>query len=306
MPENGFPETIEDNLFENLAAGISEGVYYVTADHVVVFWNKKAETITGYTRFEVTGMNCSNSIFHPFDETNCDQCTSQCPLAATLADGETREVDAYLRKKSGEKLPARLRCSPVRDHDGKILGAIEVFSDKTFPSDTTEEIERLRQEANTDSLTGVGNRRFAELVLHQFEGVEGNSGPPFGVIFFDIDHFKDINDSWGHDVGDLVLQQIAWTVKKFLRPEDLLCRWGGEEFVVLVPKASETLLIEIGERIRLLIQESPLRVEERDLKYTVSVGVSLHLKDESVRKTITRADDLMYQSKKAGRNRVST
>jgi len=306
MKENSIPDKVVDNLFESLADGVSEGVYYVTTNHVILFWNKKAEMLTGYTRLEVTGMSCSDSIFHDSDESNCGRCSSVCPLSATLKDGHVREVDAFLHKKSGERMPARVRCSPVRNREGTILGAIEVFTEKTQVLETNEEVEKLRREASTDPLTGAGNRRLVALAIRQFQQGKRSEQIPFGVIFFDIDHFKAFNDTWGHDTGDLVLRETARVVRESLRKQDLLCRWGGEEFVVLVPECSEGLLVEICERIRYSIQEARFRVKGQDLHVTVSVGGALHFKGERVRKTIARADDLMYEAKKAGRNQVST
>ena len=306
MEETTISQIQEDRLFESLAEVISEGVYYVTADHTILFWNKKAESITGYSRLEVTGMPCSIGILQIAGESNCTECGSQCPLAATLLDGETREVEALLHRKGGDSLRTRLRCMPVRDHDGKILGAIEVFSDRSAALESMKELKRLRHEANTDSLTGIGNRRMAELALNQLKLASEQGESLFGVVFFDIDHFKKINDEWGHPAGDLVLKQVAKMVSKALRSEDVFCRWGGEEFVILVPKSTAPFLSEIGERIRLLVQESRLNVAGHNLQITISVGLSLHVPGESAKKTVARADSLMYVSKENGRNRVST
>jgi len=298
------PRILEASLFETLADGVSEGVYYVTSDHTVLFWNKQAEHISGYSQIEITGMACSDSILHVSDEINCARCSSQCPLAATLNDGQVREVDAFIHKKNGQRVPAKLRCSPVRDLAGKIQGTIEVFRE-TGRTDPLKELQKLRHEANTDALTGIGNRRLAELLLAKLQAEQDRESPPFGVVFFDIDRFKEINDSWGHLAGDQVLRQTARVVKKALRSIDALCRWGGEEFLALVPEITPVLAAEIGERVRRTVEETQVSAHGEALRWTISVGVTLHRSGEKAIATVQRADELMYASKSRGRNRVS-
>ena len=297
---------MEDRLFEGLADGVSEGVFYVTNDHTIVFWNKRAEVLSGYSRFEVTGMPCSLKILHSVDENRCDECDQHCPLAATLNDGRTREVDAVLQKKGGEVVPAWLRCSPVRDSTGTILGAIEVFAEKrAVRLDLSLELKRLRHEAATDQLTGVANRRHAEQILRHLQRTARTTQIPFGVLFLDIDRFKGINDQWGHQAGDAALRHIAKVIQSSLRSMDSLARWGGEEFLVAVPGVGLAGLAEVAERVRLAVQNTPLSFQGKSLSLTLSAGVSQYVPGEAVRQTVRRADALMYDSKRAGRNRVS-
>jgi diguanylate cyclase (GGDEF)-like protein len=125
-----------------------------------------------------------------------------------------------------------------------------------------------------------------------------------GVVL-DIDHFKNINDTYGHKIGDDVLAMVANLISLSLRKMDVAARWGGEEFVVVLPGATKVVAKAVSERIRMLIGESFVSVGEDKLGVTVSIGVTISRTDDSVETVVSRADRLMYQSKSNGRNRVT-
>ena len=138
--------------------------------------------------------------------------------------------------------------------------------------------------------------RFFE--LHQF-------GTPFGLVFLDIDHFKRINDAHGHSVGDQVLRLAANTLAAALRAGDLLARWGGEEFLVVLAEVDAAVLARVAERLRVFIERSFLMIDGEKLSFTASLGATLALPEDTPESLVQRADALMYQAKEAGRNRVS-
>ena len=164
-----------------------------------------------------------------------------------------------------------------------------------------KESDKYRELSAVDPLTGIYNRAgFANRV----EGVLSGraDGSSIGLIVFDIDHFKKINDSFGHDVGDKILKDLAGAVSKILRDSDTLARWGGEEFVVLSVMRSGKNLIQIGEKIRQIVQAQKLGLGG-DISITISVGLTLFSANESFEKAFKRADKALYQAKSDGRNR---
>jgi diguanylate cyclase (GGDEF)-like protein len=166
-------------------------------------------------------------------------------------------------------------------------------------------MEELQQQALLDPLTGVGNRRYTEMdVVSRLEGMN-RYGWPFGVAFVDIDHFKQVNDTYGHDTGDDVLKMISRTLLNSLRPFDFLGRWGGEEFVVSITYVSGDELSTVANRIRSLAEHSILSVPGSQLQVTVSIGVTPARPEDTPEALVKRADELMYRSKEAGRNRVT-
>lgn len=158
-------------------------------------------------------------------------------------------------------------------------------------------LHQLDQEVETDPLTAVGNRRalarvFADLVKNRQEA---------SVLCVDIDHFKKINDTHGHEMGDRVLQQLAERLTLATRGPDLVARSGGEEFVVVLPRTDQDEAAIVAERIRLAICEEPMRIGELALQVTISVGVAAGAPPEPL---LARADQALYEAKRTGRNRV--
>ena len=164
--------------------------------------------------------------------------------------------------------------------------------------------DRLQQLASVDFLTGIGNRRYfyenAERVLQRCRQEQST----VSVIMFDLDHFKKINDKYGHEVGDVVLRSVTAPVINALRPLDLFCRTGGEEFLVLLPAVGLDEAVGVAERIRQALAALAIEVASTQISVTVSLGVAEWDGSESLQQLISRVDLAMYDAKRAGRNCV--
>lgn len=289
-----FYKDILDNLFD--------GVYFVDRSRRLTYWNRGAERISGYSAEEVLGRNCANNILMHISTDGVELCLGCCPLAQTLADGQPREAEVYLHHKSGHRVPVAVRISPLRDENDDIVGAVEIFSDATSRVRMLDELNELKSQTLSDPLTGLGNRRCAGLEFKRRISELQRYGMPFGLLFVDIDNFKSINDSHGHDMGDHVLTMVAKTLKSALRGMDTVCRWGGEEFVAVVPKVDEQVFRAIAERMRRFVEVSPIPLNGQNLSITVSVGGSLAKPSDTLTALIARADAMMYHAKRTGRN----
>jgi two-component system, cell cycle response regulator len=161
--------------------------------------------------------------------------------------------------------------------------------------------------AVTDQLTGLHNRRYMESQLKAHLNRAARGGPPVSVLIADIDHFKRVNDLFGHDAGDDVIREFAARLASNFRPRDLACRFGGEEFVVIMPETAASDAMAIAERLRMSVEESPFVIGlARDrLEVTCSVGVAIagpHEVDGDL--LLKRADEALYEAKRTGRNKV--
>ena len=174
--------------------------------------------------------------------------------------------------------------------------------------------ERLRtsvrasmEMAITDALTGLYNRRYLETHLSHMIDHAANRGKLISVLILDVDYFKSVNDTHGHDTGDRVLQEMAGRLRSAIRSSDLACRTGGEEFVVVLSGTDLQTAERVGERVRKLVAAKPfLATGGAHLSITVSLGVaSLTPADESPDDILKRADQALYRAKREGRNRVS-
>jgi len=166
-----------------------------------------------------------------------------------------------------------------------------------------ENLERTRQ-ANTDPLTKLPNRRFLEAVYFEKVSKDPVSYFPLSTVVVDIDHFKVINDSYGHDVGDEVLIQFTEIMKSAVRTTDIVARTGGEEFLVIFPKATLTQAVKLAEIIRAKVEAKPFDKGDIHHKITASFGVATALTDGNINATLKQADDNLYQAKNSGRNKV--
>ena len=172
-------------------------------------------------------------------------------------------------------------------------------------AELTRANEELQRMAVTDPLTGVSNRRALIARLQAEIARAQRYGHPLGLIMADIDHFKQVNDRYGHDTGDIVLRHMAQTCSELLRVSDVIARYGGEEFVILVPETGEADALELAERLRAALAASPVQVGEDAIRITASFGVAmLGAGDRDGDSLFHRADQAMYAAKQAGRNRV--
>ncbi len=162
--------------------------------------------------------------------------------------------------------------------------------------------ERLEHASNYDSLTGLPNRRYMTVRLEEAASQAARRPESsFAVMVADIDHFKAVNDGFGHSAGDRVLQAVARALELSLREYDLCARWGGEEFLLLFPSCEAGNAPGVAERLRRNVNEAPLR--DHDIPApTISIGYTLHRPGESIDATLLRADEALYMAKAAGRN----
>lgn len=185
---------------------------------------------------------------------------------------------------------------------GMLLGFSVIFLNELNRNhDRLKEVnEKLNKMAKIDVLTGLFNRRGIKPYLDKC----ASSGEPFCIGMCDIDDFKNVNDSYGHDVGDEVIAEVARIIRADIKPDDHVCRWGGEEFVFLMDKSDIEEAVKIAEKIRSDVASNILKIYGKNIAYTVTIGVTEYMQDEDVDKTIIRADERMYQGKRSGKNRV--
>jgi diguanylate cyclase (GGDEF)-like protein/PAS domain S-box-containing protein len=300
MPANNgseFYKAVLDNIYD--------GVYFVDRGRHITYWNKGAERITGYTAGDVIGTKCSDNVLMHVDDKGQPLCSAgTCPAVASMQAAESCEAEVYLHHRDGHRVPIITRISPLTDN-GEVLGAVEVFTDNSSILEARQQIEELERLALLDQLTDVGNRRYAEMRLDARLRQLERYGWPFSVLFLDIDLFKQINDQYGHDVGDRVLKVVARSTRGSLRSFDMVSRWGGEEFVVMVENVDDRQTRSVAQKVRAMIEQSSLDNGNEIVRVTVSVGATAARPDDSIDTLVNRADKLMYLSKKDGRNRVT-
>jgi len=296
---------LEPESYIKIMEDLHDGLYFVDRNRVISFWNKAAERISGYAAAEVVGSSCADEILVHVNGEGCQLCNGMCPLAATMRDGAPRETEVYLHHKDGHRVPVSVRVSTLRDAEGNVIGGIELFTDISSQEAIKTRMKELEELAMLDNLTRLANRNYIEQELRNRFGEKKRFGVPFGILFMDIDHFKHVNDTWGHEAGDEVLALLARVLSSNARPFDLYGRWGGEEFIGILRNVTAAGLESIGNRMRILVENSSIMYEGVRLSVTVSLGATLAENDDSIETMMKRADSLLYQSKSGGRNRLT-
>ncbi len=278
-----------------------EGMLVTDADNRILRVNRAFTSITGYEKEEVIGQNprLLSSGLH-------DQAFYEGMWAALNGSG-TWEGEIWNRKKDGSIYAELLSITAVKDHHNVVTNYVGTFNDITMNKAAEEQIRNL---AFYDPLSGLPNRRLLLDRLHQALASSARSGKQGAVLFLDLDHFKTLNDTQGHDMGDLLLQEVAKRLTGSVREDDTVARFGGDEFVVVLEDLSENTLEAaaqtevIGEKILSTINK-PYVLRDREYHSTSSIGATLFNDHQSgVEELLKQADIAMYQAKTSGRNTV--
>ncbi|MBN2803543.1 MAG: sensor domain-containing diguanylate cyclase [Deltaproteobacteria bacterium] len=295
----------EQSYLELLLEQLVEGAYIVNNNKKIVFWNSAAEDITGFPKKDIINKVCGvNGIGH-VSSNGKSMCKTSCPINPVY-DRDCVSVikETFLHHKLGYRVPVTVKVLPWKNAEGITCGAIEIFSKIESKSYTQSRIETLEKLAYIDELTSLPNRRFLlsriDLQLNELRRYDWH----FGLLFLDIDNFKQINDNYGHQTGDKVLKIVAATLNEGKRSLDTVGRYGGEEFLAIISNIDRNELLHIAERLRYMVETSSIR-SNFPISITISIGASTAHVDDTVESLIERADINMYNSKQQGRNRVT-
>jgi diguanylate cyclase (GGDEF)-like protein/PAS domain S-box-containing protein len=264
-----------------------------TSDHKVVFANRRAAEMFEVSVEQSIGQSALDFWVDPTDRDKF--------LAVLYRDGRVDDLEARLKARSGRQFWARVSAQRLRfGGEDTLLGAMVDITEQRMAQ------ERLRDLATHDALTGTYNRRHLEEILRKELGRALRYGRPLAIAMLDADHFKLVNDNHGHPTGDAVLREIAERFRRTLRANDVLGRYGGEEFTVVFPETQLGEATVVAERLREAIAELPIIVGGRAIEMTVSIGVAAMADVPDLQALVGRADEALYAAKRDGRNLVRT
>lgn len=284
-----------ETVMRQMTAAANDAVVMIDNHDAVTFWNPAAEKIFGYAESEALGRRLHDLIM---PERYRERMAPAFALFTETGKGEfvgqTREVIGLRR--DGSEFPAELSLSAVQiKGNWHAIGLARDISDRKRTERTLQEM------ATTDALTGIANRRKFDQLLENEIKRATRYQLPLTLVLFDIDHFKRVNDTYGHLAGDRVLTEIARLVTEHIRVNDFLARWGGEEFALLATHSDETLTGYLCEKLCALIAVHSFPVVGN---ITCSFGVSGLRPEDLPGSLVTRADEALYRAKSLGRNRV--
>jgi len=274
--------------FERLMSVSNAGVMVLDGEHIIDS-NPKLEQLFAQTREQLLGQPLSQL----FDS------SSQQPLSELLQQADGRPHDLLAQRADGQPFAAELSIARLAEAQQQVAEIRDVSQRKALE-------EQLRQLATTDPLTSALNRRaFQQRAEHELVRSQ-RQGTPLCLAMLDLDHFKRVNDQYGHAVGDKVLVAFSELCRQQARSTDLFARFGGEEFVILLPDSDLNAAQLRLERLRNALHAQPLDTAQGPLHVTVSIGLSCAQPGDSLQQLLQRADAQLYNAKAQGRNRIAT
>lgn len=219
-------------------------------------------------------------------------------------DSHTEAIRQEIEKSDSDYKFDRIldEIDTLKQQNYKLMEKLEEYHKEIVKLNT--EIKIAKEEANVDFLTGLANRRSFDRSLKDLIRDFKERGYPFSIILIDIDNFKYINDTYGHPAGDEVLREIAAILKTFLRANTIIARTGGEEFGIIVPGVELENAVKIAQRIKNVIENREIKINDHIIKITASLGVTQVRKSDDLSSIYERADSALYKAKKDGKNKV--
>jgi diguanylate cyclase (GGDEF)-like protein len=280
--DDGYWRQIEQYIRENSDASLSHGLCPECASNYcrLASVSDEGEEIPAGLSIKVSADDLDNPVISHYLNIIGNKHFNNTPLRADLL----RLLEKYILLQRRQ-----LRIARISDN---------------YQAEVKEIKEKFENEARIDHLTGLSNRRDMFRVMHAEIGRISRHGGTFSLIMFDFDDFKSINDMHGHEAGDLTLQHCATLLLDVLRREDTAARWGGEEFMLIQSGINRDGVLRTAERLRLLIEQSPLHYKGARIEPTISLGVALYRLGEPLNELLHRVDSSLYEAKRQGKNRV--
>ena len=301
-PQQYTPATA--SLFEKkLIDNMHDGVVFVDSQVTILLWNTGAERLTGVSSAAACGRTLLPSLLDMCNAREQRIASEECPIAHAIATGVQWLGRVSVMGRQGRRVAVDLHAIPVRSVDGVIHGATVLLHDVSSETSLEEKCQALHAQVAKDPMTQVANRAEFDRMLNNFVAAHQESNLPCSLIMCDIDHFKSINDTHGHQAGDTAIITFTSLLKTMCRSGDLVARYGGEEFAVLCADCSNAAAARKAEAIRKALSE----VKHQCLgnaSITASFGVTELQAGDTPETMLRRSDRALLQAKDQGRNQV--
>jgi diguanylate cyclase (GGDEF)-like protein/PAS domain S-box-containing protein len=302
-PDSGGRVSMDILFHQKLLNSMHDGVVFVDTARRILLWNRAAERLTGISSHSVIQRRWTPRLIGMRGENGEFLTSESCPIGEALASGVQTLRRLSVRSRSGRDLSVDAHLVPVLGGDGILHGATLLLHDASSQISLEQRVQTLHQKATRDPLTKVANRAEFDRVLAHFVASHLERHLPCALIICDVDHFKQVNDTYGHPAGDEVLVEFAALLQRSSDPADLVARYGGEEFVMLCADCTNAVAAQRADAIRQELSELPLpSLGNRSI--TASFGVTEIQAGDTPMTMLRRADRALLQAKANGRNRV--
>ena len=289
-------------FYRTLIDNINEGVIFVDSDFTITCWSRSAEQLTGLadsnmvaTEFSPSKIGLATADGKPVSDVNC-------PVSHSMNSQKQLSKEFAIVGRSGREISIALTVTPIVVNQST-KGAIVLLTDLSAQMDMKRKLTELHQACSLDPLTRIANRAEFERTLREYARAHRATNAKCCIIVCDLDYFKKVNDTYGHNVGDQALIAFAQHLSKHTRSRDVVARYGGEEFVILCANCDIQSAVERAEQVRKVLNETPQQMLDGKA-LAASFGVAELGPDEDITEFFNRADKALYAAKQRGRNRV--
>jgi len=298
-PQHRAEDVFHGRLLENMY----DAVVFVDAAGRVIQWNRGAERLTGIAGTTICGRHWTPRVLRMADEKGTPLAAEDCPVAVALHSGVQSLRRLTIQGRTGRSVAVDTHAIPVISAEGMMHGAVLLLHDVSSEMTLEQRCQVLYEKATKDALTQVANRAEFDRVHAMFVDAHRQQNVPCSLMICDLDRFKQVNDTYGHQAGDEVIQCLASLLKSFCRPGDLVARYGGEEFVVLCADCDNASAARRADQIRESLARLPqAKMDGRSV--TVSFGVTEVQSGDTPETMLRRADRALLMAKAKGRNCV--
>ena len=296
-------ELAPTDVHRSVLEALPLGVYLVNCEGKVIVWTAGAEQLTGYLRQEILGRLRETDLIEA--KQGDEGMDLSVATTHTTQPGSPAATLASLHCKNGHYLDVQLRSIALRDDAGKFVGTVRIFEPSSSQKPGDRRQNKLGAYGCLDPVTGVLNHSMSQAHVKESLTLHALYPVPFSVMCYEIDDLSKLAGRYGQAAADAALRVVASSFENGLRPTDFLGRWLGQEFLTILPECGESDLIEVGERLRMLVQHCNLEWWGDTLHLTVSIGATVVHDNDSISSLIGRAEQGLRKSSSTGGNRVT-
>lgn len=294
-----------ENAYKAVLEHSQKGIYIVTPDRTIIYWNPAAEKITGYSRHEILGKHCPETLLKHIDSAGRPLCELNCPLIETAVTGRERVERVTVRHKDGYRVPIRTQFIPIREQ-GRVVAVAELFERISAEIYDDGTISTLSYELMHDKLTGLPNSEYIKNYLNYKFSEYLLFGHNCAVLIADIDKLSDFNDKYGQAYGDKLLVELGKSIRANTRKSDLVGRLEGGRFMGIYMFGQMRDLNVIGHKFKELVENTKIEIHGEEVHPKISIGVTQAQPNDTVDKMVIRAERLMKRAKRNSDSKVVT
>ena len=293
------PAFQDPEIYRDILDGLQIGVSVLDLQKKIVFWSDGAEQITGYSRIEVLGHSCTDNILLHCNQSSCEMCSNQCPIASALRAAKPLEAVSFIHHKSGHRTPVHTWAIPLRDKHGSIIGVIQTFEAEVAINGPDPNDQSRKERGWLDGATGLPNQTMMLSHLRETLGSFTELHIPFGVVWVQVQELNQLRARYGQEAANSTLQVLARTLRNTVWPTDFVGRWSENQFVAILCGCGEDALHAVTGRMRRMMSSATIVWWGEQLSVRVSIGCANAVAGDSVDSLMLRAQQQLSGSQAA-------